>query len=356
VLWLERGGQEVRWKHIQPRATAIPSRLLPGGATTSVSIGLAFTPAAWRSHPAVEKAAGHSRQHQWRRLGVDGAAALDPGQVGMLAHAGLLAVLTNDERGTLSVQLLDYGSEHTDVFPPHHVANGARQVRTAWDLASDKPALLMCWFSGGGLDTEDPGMYVCVRRHAVRLMGPEGAGLGAEVAIVVMFSIIVALCCIGRCMHHGRMGRGLPMVRPGTMEEDPSRRRRRRGASQARLDELREQLAQIPMVPMQTSCPTPETTAQGATPNPSGDQGLDPDRDGAAGAAGERGLAVRHPSATSRSPISACPICQNEVVMRVALQRCGHTACRDCVQQLVERNHVCHICRGPIQGVLPVYI
>jgi len=51
-----------------------------------------------------------------------------------------------------------------------------------------------------------------------------------------------------------------------------------------------------------------------------------------------------------------CPICWCEVVMRVALQPCGHTACRDCVVRLVELHQACHICRGDVTSLMPVYV
>lgn len=52
---------------------------------------------------------------------------------------------------------------------------------------------------------------------------------------------------------------------------------------------------------------------------------------------------------------NACSICHHELIVRVALQPCGHTACRDCILRLIERE-CCHVCDAKIQGVQPVYI
>merc|ERR1712083_464192 len=67
-------------------------------------------------------------------------------------------------------------------------------------------------------------------------------------------------------------------------------------------------------------------------------------------------VAATKGDATSPACQCSCPICLSDVEIRVALQPCGHTACRDCIARLVESNQSCHICRGPLEGVMAVYV
>merc|ERR1712007_358203 len=124
----------------------------------------------------------------------------------------------------------------------------------------------------------------------------------------------------------------------GLMERRrPSRDAAAPASSQTQLRDLREQLS------MMRGIHEGRNQMPGRPPSTS-DSSVGEDTGGGAGGG---------------MPLSSgqeCAICRSNVDMRVGLQPCGHTACRDCVSQLVELNQRCHICRGTIEGLLPVYI
>merc|ERR1711988_701305 len=151
--------------------------------------------------------------------------------------------------------------------------------------------------------------------HLAWFLEADSWGFGLKLPMVVMLFLLCAFCCFKQFTQTlaGVQGRG----RGAASESWVARRRaeqEREARERDRLEQLRVQLAGIPEAP-------PTDTA---APKPS--QGAD------------------------------CPICQGEVAMRVALQHCGHTCCRECAIKLVEHNQRCHICRGNIEGFLPVYI
>eukprot|EP00440_Ansanella_granifera_P014832 gb/GFBE01016124.1/.p1 GENE.gb/GFBE01016124.1/~~gb/GFBE01016124.1/.p1 ORF type:complete len:201 (+),score=22.28 gb/GFBE01016124.1/:1-603(+) len=200
---------------------------------------------------------------------------------------------------------------------------------------------MMCWNSGDQMGAESPPASHCIYKSVGWLMGAGGLGIGGEVIVLALFSFLFLLCLLKQCAQGGNFG---PQSRAAALarreaSEALQQRRAERSAARARMQELREQLAQIPLVPMGNQAPAQQAAATGAEA-PHQDQPP----------------AAQEAGCTSESSSNLCPICQSEVVVRVALQRCGHTACRDCTLRLVELAQPCHICRGPIEGVLPVYI
>jgi hypothetical protein len=115
-----------------------------------------------------------------------------------------------------------------------------------------------------------------------------------------------------------------------------------------RLRDLREQLAAIPGPFLR---PSPNSSDGEES------EGLSEASCCASAAAQEAGETGAAPAAAlGNGSRDVCSICQEEVAVWVALRPCGHTACRDCIIRLAEHNLKCHICRGPIYGVQPVYI
>lgn len=221
---------------------------------------------------------------------------IGPGEISVLAVNGYMLVVNTWPK--LQVQLFNY--LHPARYPIHALAPGGQNVEVLMDCAGGEcRGTFICW-SSGGVFREDAS-FQCTYRSLMGLMNVDGLGAAGQMVLVVMFSLLFLLCLLKQCSGGGLRRRFFART------EEPAQRREAR----ERVSELRNQLAQIPLVPVQ-GCEAPST--------------------------------------------SPCPICQNEVQIRVALQRCGHTACRDCTTRLVDMAQPCHICRAPIEGLQIVYI
>lgn len=378
VVWLEADGNQVSIAHSD--GDDQPPNLLLATATSAASAqGFRSSP---RDAPIL------SSWQQLRRLG-DAAlgqqvgASEDPlayGDVSLLACSGLMVVLGSDARGALSAQLLDFGRLAKPLaYQPRQVFAGARLARAIWDRPVDGPGvrpegdgdegLVVCWLAGPaarqgyGVDN-DSNSFRCLRRKVQWLVSSGEFDFGSSMVAIILVSSVVAFVWLRHCATHGCITRGnlLPFLRRRAAG-DAARRRTPPQPSQARIRELREQLEAIPMVPTargrgaSTTEALPSRAPSGATApshivpevTPNDGEGRDSSE------AWVESPAVRLAVVGGIDP-NCCAICQNEVTVRVALQSCGHTACRDCVLRLVELNQRCHICRGPIEGVQPVYI
>ncbi|CAE7717421.1 unnamed protein product [Symbiodinium sp. CCMP2456] len=306
-LWLESGGAEVRWNYSKAPATAATASFRKLSATTNRG-----------------------------RLLVSGAPGLGLGRVAVVAKSGLMLLLSNSPSGKLQVQALDYASPRGPLlYPMHDIALAAQDVQVSMDCAGSDvecDGALICWYFGGDLHTE-PSSH-CSYRGLASLREAEGLGTAGQFIILVLFALLSLMCVLKQCASQGAFGRNRALLQARhEAQEELQQRRQERAAAQARTQELRTQLAQIPLVPLAGAAPgSNELSCHGNTGN------------------------TAHGSSTSASSSSVCPICQNEVLVRVALQRCGHTACRDCTTRLVDLAQPCHICRSPIEGVLPVYL
>ncbi|CAE7661286.1 unnamed protein product, partial [Symbiodinium necroappetens] len=308
-LWLESGGAEVKWNYSKAPATA----------------AAAFSAAA--------ATAGSFRKLSATGPGgppglLAGAPGLGLGRVAVVAKSGLMLLLSNSPSGKLQVQALDYASPRGPLlYPMHDIALAAQDVQVSMDCAGSDvecDGALICWYFGGDLHTE-PSSH-CSYRGLASLREAEGLGTAGQFIILVMFALLFLMCVLKQCASQGGFGRNRALLQARhEAQEELQQRRQERAAAQARTQELRTQLAQIPLVPLGSAAP------------------------------GQNEIAS-HASYTTSSSSSPCPICQNEVLVRVALQRCGHTACRDCTTRLVDLAQPCHICRSPIEGVLPVYL
>mmetsp|Transcript_43505 Transcript_43505/g.123104 ORF Transcript_43505/g.123104 Transcript_43505/m.123104 type:complete len:612 (+) Transcript_43505:123-1958(+) len=334
VVWLDDGGKFIEWNYRDPEggrppATAEGAASPPAGARGGRASAPA-RPRAWKPIAAL----GHSPGLTTDSLGAAAAAG-----VTMVADKGVVVILTSDGYGTLDAQLLDYSPVNGGViFPEHHLGNYVQFLRAAWDVGDDR-ALYVCWTIGGSIVDPSPNAFICLRRSLQWLMNADTStdDVLLMFALTAAASFFVIFCCCKPCLRNSlRGGRGT--ARRSTLRRLAAQRQRpeRRAPPAPQLRELREQLVQIPMVPVN---PPPGDSASDADPGAASDS---------TSAGGE--------SSARMGVGNVCPICQNEVPMRVAFRPCGHTACRDCVHQVVEINQTCHICRGPIEGVLPVYI
>mmetsp|Transcript_136650 Transcript_136650/g.340762 ORF Transcript_136650/g.340762 Transcript_136650/m.340762 type:complete len:622 (-) Transcript_136650:238-2103(-) len=252
-IWLEEGGREVRWNPKSPpgqeaklgsglRRPPGPRRVRldggpapPEGTTSLLSLSswiaslLTFGNEATQLPPAAP-------------LSNFNAAAGDPGQVFMLAADGLLVMLFSDARGTLTSQLLNWGSKAgPEVFPARELAAGASSIRAFWDMNTGDggPALVTCFVSGSALD--DPNEFVCLQRRAAWLAGADGfdgLGMGMTLAVGMMLCLLVVFCVLRHCAQAG--------AQPGWYVPP---RLARRPTTSPQLRELREQLADIPTAP-----------------------------------------------------------------------------------------------------------
>lgn len=278
----------------------------------------------------------------------------------------LLVVLTNTDQGALYVELLQLLDKSQGVRYPRRqlTTGGAQTVRAVWDrsLPSSSLGIIICYTSGGIVEAE-PSRFICKRRRAQWLVDDAGLEMGGKLALIVMISFIGVFCCVRHCNQAGR-GRAPVFNRRRLVSDE--RGRQRRSASQARLRELRQQLAEIPDAVEEQAASL--QTLPGVTRRQSGGEGAE------AGAAPSTGAAPAALEVADRSPSSStsdlrswasparsvsdeCPICQNEVTVRVVLRPCGHTACKRCVARIVEMQpSTCPFCRSAIDGVQTVYL
>ncbi|CAE8584556.1 unnamed protein product [Polarella glacialis] len=313
---------------------------------------------AWKSRQSVGGQTNGSESSAIR-LGQPGP-GVGTGQIDLLAQDGRLLLMTTAGDGKLEVQLLNYAMKTAEIFPVRGVAAGAQQARAAWDPldpSRGSRAILLCWVAGDPSDPDNTPSFQCLHRGESWLMGEDGVGMGGDLIVVIVLTICLTLCILKQCTQGTRFGRRNRAVNVGGAEavEALNQQRSERSAARARMQNLREQIAQIPMVPLSNRLPAPESAAPESATAPGARTGPGDASTPEVSPSTPCDATISTPTAsgTSRDP---CPICQNEVLVRVALQRCGHTACRDCTLRLVELALPCHICRGPIGGVLPVYI
>jgi len=235
------------------------------------------------------------------------------------------------------------------------MASGVRLAHASWDTAEDL-ALISCWTSGGSFEDRELSLFVC-SRHGVRwfIGSPTALGVGGVLAFSMVLSVIYACCCLGRCSQLLCTNWPVITIWGRHVSIAPARRSSARQTRMRRLREVREQLAQLPgaseAVREQLAsgsdegegngdvCSARQACASGTEEN----EAEESDLEELAGASRGRQRDM-------------CSICQERVSIWVALRPCGHTACRDCTLRLAETSQKCHMCRGAIRGVQPVYI
>jgi len=230
----------------------------------------------------------------------------DSGTITMLALASkkLLVRVQNTATGELAVQGVALGMNFKLLYPKRTIEYKSRLTQARWDdLPGSSPALVVCFAS-------DLSMR-CVRREVPWIERDSGVdSVGWSMVCLMSVGFVLMVCYMRRC----------------TPVRQPLQARRAREASQARIRELRAQVNEIPPEPS-NSRPQENNSIGGIEITP----------------VSERSTAI-------------CAICQNDLVVRVALQPCGHTACRECILRIIDMNQRCHICRALIEGCLPVYM
>eukprot|EP00930_Biecheleria_cincta_P048477 TRINITY_DN33772_c0_g1_i1.p1 TRINITY_DN33772_c0_g1~~TRINITY_DN33772_c0_g1_i1.p1 ORF type:complete len:620 (-),score=85.10 TRINITY_DN33772_c0_g1_i1:175-2034(-) len=254
------------------------------------------------------------------RLGQPGP-ELEYGRINMVAQGDFVMILSSSSQGKLEMRLLDFSKGQLQMSGSHAVASGAQHARISLDtIASGLPGIAMCWgFTG---ENEGDSKFQCLKKGSWSLVDNDIFGLGGLTIPALFGALFCIFLVFRRCHAHG--AGGLNGRNASAPRQSLTLQRRR---EQARTNELRQQLGQIPLQPLASQ---PPPSAEGATNEST-----------------QRVATVL--------PSSECAICQQEVVMRVALRPCGHTACRDCTAELIRLVQPCHICRGTIEGLLPVY-
>jgi len=282
-----------------------------------------------------------------------------PGEISFIANEDLLVVMSNSVSGALYVELIQLlGAGRGTRYPRRQLASGTQMARAAWDK-SDDLAFLICWVSGGMDEEDEPGRFVCSRRKVAWFVDDGRLDLGNKLALFIMVGFIAVFCCIRSCNQNGRIGRlPLNIRRRFPLDE---RGRQRRGASQARLQELRQQLAEIPDSAQETPS-TPDREGPAVAPAAAAaalelDEGSDTSVATRSFGPGSDTSSSDARWAGTRTIGNECSICQNEVTVRVVLRPCGHTACKKCVARIVEMTpSTCPFCRAAIDGVQTVYL
>lgn len=269
-----------------------------------------------------------------------------PGEISFIAHKDLLVVMSNSLSGGLYVELLQLlDDNHGTRYPRRQLGSGTQMARATWDTSEDL-AFLVCWVAGGMTKEDLTSRFICSRRKAPWFLDGGGLETGGKLVLLIMVGFLAVFCCIRNCNQNRQMGQlGLNNRRRFPLAE---RGRQRNGAAQARIRELREQLAEIPDV-AQEAPPMPDREGSDP-PAASAAAALEVDEGGDASSSGAR-------CTSFRTIGNECSICQNEVAVRVVLRPCGHTACKKCVARIVEMTpSACPFCRSSIEGVQTVYL
>lgn len=356
VLWLQHGAREVFWQYEQPPAAGP----VPAPLTQNLSVALRgvppmvvalpqeaprlsaslnqWMPARWtRALPALPRARASSDLPQsilWSSGGgAVAAAGVEAGQVAMYANGGLLMLLALSDRGELTAQLLDFQSAARPVYRPMLLADAAVFAHASWSSAADdSPTVAVCWTEAARSRSSVP-RFECARRSAEYFKANVWFDFGGKVTVVMALAVVVGCFCLYQSRRPE--GRAFLIQRGGGGDTHTSRGSRT--MSRARRRELQEQLAQIPSV-----APAGDESPQRARSERSDCSGA---------TTGTQCRAAPDPTAWN-----TCPLCHGEISGRVAIRRCGHTACRACITHLSDAGEACFACGGAIEDVQPVYM
>jgi len=381
VLWLDYRRSDVYSTKVSPNErlngapsngtlTVHPRRRLTSGSAASTNSLYAM---AKRALPFLDAEVPTSPDAGFLDAGASFSAiggssdTVDAGQVAMVADGLALIIMTNTEQGSLYVQLLELMDRvKGPKYPRRHLDSGVKSARAAWDKwgPGPGPALILCWTAGAKEELGQPSRFVCARRQASWLIDVGVLEMGGQLALIVMISFIGVFCCVKHC---NQAGRGRPFRRNGRVTDE--RGRQRRSAAQTRLRDLRSQLAEIPDEARERSVSMQEMDSSSvAAGNSESRNDVNPGSPGPVPFDVDQGSETSSASGghqswtSSRTIVDECSICQNEVVVRVVLRPCGHTACKKCVSRIVEMNpnstagSVCPFCRSNIDGVQTVYL
>lgn len=238
--------------------------------------------------------------------------------ISVLTYKTASIILSRDAGGLLTAQTVGYStSPHMRKFPTVEVSENVQFEQAVWDVAFKPLAIVMCWSAGGR--AQGPSSFLCMRKGATFFLHGGSFDLQSTFLFAVLLFLICLFCCL----------------RPGVRiaQQRAIRYTRRSNSAERRAVRMRlqQQLAQIPLEPpvvrTHVQPGSLEMNAVGGE-NPAGQESVDDNR---------------------------CSICRHELIVRVALQPCGHTACRDCILRIIE-DKSCHICHANVEGVQAVYM
>uniref|UniRef100_A0A7S1AEH4 RING-type domain-containing protein n=1 Tax=Noctiluca scintillans TaxID=2966 RepID=A0A7S1AEH4_NOCSC len=300
------------------------------GVDTTGQLFLPHAPRSVKSSFDVRQAGIESRRLE--TVGDD----LIPGETILVASSNHLARIANGEDGQLFVQLLDFALSPPMSLTPTVLKKSAQLSRAVWDYSTVPPTLVVCAVTGGVLSSEGKPAYECMRREVSSLHGSLLIGsFLSSAALACMFFLVCCFCCIKRC---------------STLDLDVLRRRRR-PVRRLRLEELRQQLSSMP-APSPARVEQSEISLQETAARPAPVESTD-----ASTHETPRIAPAERPTHPPPSPEADwCPICTQEVVIRVVFERCGHTACRDCALRMLDSDRKCYVCGNVVNGMLPVYL
>lgn len=368
ALWMQQGGREVRWEYIRAEGAfkiQILSRLFMNrrlDLRPTAPDQLRGTATAIARDVEVQEKLPEAIQSykQLQALEEASKGALDFGQVEMLAHGGVMTLLTKHRSGTLGAQLIQYVSSNPVAFSRRMIALSAQSGSAAWDDHDEHLALISCWATGGSFEADEPSAFACARHTVGWLTGSDFDRFAATATA----SAMAAVMCLSMALWSvSRLTRCVGLRLWASARQGRARRRGTSSTRHRRLLEVRRQLSLIPDTP---------PNADPAHAN-DGDMHSEDFQDTGAGSSeacqtqlvahdeSEADVTdddVEVPEAVYSRPYDrdACPICQENVGVWVALRPCGHTACRKCTLRIAETSQRCHMCRAHIKGVQPVYI
>eukprot|EP00929_Paragymnodinium_shiwhaense_P083542 TRINITY_DN44574_c0_g1_i2.p1 TRINITY_DN44574_c0_g1~~TRINITY_DN44574_c0_g1_i2.p1 ORF type:complete len:667 (-),score=85.80 TRINITY_DN44574_c0_g1_i2:180-2180(-) len=359
VVWVEDGGLTVSWNHTGagPAGNQETGRLSRQAGLLPQPVDGPFASLVSAAADLHEAVLSTVRGSPAKMLTESAVGPVESGEWSVMADKGTVVIMWSDGQSVLRALLVEYESQRPLWFQDRAVAVAAHSARAVLDVTSphnkDLEALrgrsIFCWV----ISSEDPdpdsssGRMVCEKRQVQWLVNAGSLDWSSSMAALFLFCTVGAFVWLRHCMINGcfRARRNVGTTRRVGLSGVAARTRAGRSGSgslsQSRQRELRQQLAAIRESPPSPPPPCPQ----------GGEQELQ--NAAVAQAGGSNGTSSMR---TSDLAQSCCQICHNEVTVRVALQRCGHTACRECVGRLVDLNQRCHICRGVIDGVLPVYI
>lgn len=257
---------------------------------------------------------------------------LHTGETTLVAHPEYVAMMYNDPYGKLSVQLLQYSLKSPIPMTPALIRSGTQLSRAVWDSTTNPPTLVLCAVAGGVLSSDGKPAYYCWRRGVSALHGSVINDIFSTLALAALFFLV----CFFYCVKHG-----------ARIDNGVFQRRRPRSRRRLRLNQLRQQLSAMPS-PVTPSSPS-EISLQGTGQRPtlslSGNEISNVVRTGA-----------QERPTQPPAEMDWCPICRQEILIRVVLERCGHTACRDCALRLLDSDKKCYVCGEVVKGMLPVYL
>lgn len=249
-----------------------------------------------------------------------------------LLYAGTwqLLLVGDDSDGNLAAQLIDL--EAHQVHPQRKIADSAALVQAIWDDSNQK--FVTCWTEvASGWKTPE----VLCSMHAISwLTDVSYWGAGGVLAVIAVACVLCILLCwkqrLATRNNVGRRARARSLLR-GIARPGQRAARQDSGPTPQQL-QIESQLARIPQVA--PDLPPPASAEEGAE--------------------GERDSAAPSSPPPPPTPGPPCSICQEDMLsVRVAFNPCGHWACRQCAERLLQTRQKCHLCRANVESVLPVY-